>query len=124
MKKKYYTIPLSVILAFSLMACGTQKSSSTASGNAKEEAAVKTMENTVGGEHAITADGENVSYSDITVSDASLTSTKSEGVVVEGKNSVTLHNVELSAGNTEHNSEKPDKQTYKGTERDKDSENS
>ena len=36
---------------------------------------------------------------DITVNDATLTSTASQGVVVEGQNSVTLNNVALTADN-------------------------
>lgn len=42
----------------------------------------------------------------ITVNDALLTSTSSQGVVVEGKNSVTLNDVELVASNTSKNSDK------------------
>ena len=54
--------------------------------------------------------GSPVIYStaDITVSDATLTSTSSQGVVVEGKNSVTLNNVELTADNNSKNSDKSD----------------
>lgn len=43
------------------------------------------------------------STADITVNDADLISTKSEGVVVEGKNSVTLNNVNLTDTNTSLN---------------------
>ena len=48
------------------------------------------------------------STADITVNDAKLTSTASEGVVVEGKNSVTLNNVTLTADNNKRNSDKSD----------------
>ncbi len=43
------------------------------------------------------------STADITVSDATLVSNLSEGVVIEGKNSVTLNNVDLTASNTRCN---------------------
>ncbi|MBQ6333834.1 MAG: hypothetical protein IJI46_02025 [Erysipelotrichaceae bacterium] len=54
--------------------------------------------------------GSPVIYStaDITVSDAYLESTSSQGVVVEGQNSVTLNNVELVADNNSKNSDKSD----------------
>ena len=48
------------------------------------------------------------STADITVSDAYLESTSSQGVVVEGQNSVTLNNVELVANNVSKNSDKSD----------------
>ena len=48
------------------------------------------------------------STADITVNDAYLESTSSQGVVVEGKNSVTLNNVELVANNVSKNSDKSD----------------
>ena len=48
------------------------------------------------------------STADITVNDAALTSTASEGVVIEGKNSVTLNNVIMSADHNRHKSDKPD----------------
>ena len=44
------------------------------------------------------------STADITVNDATLIANTSEWVVVEGKNSVTLNNVNLTANNTKHNS--------------------
>ena len=50
------------------------------------------------------------STADITVNDADLISTKSEGVVVEGKNSVTLNNVNLTDTNTSLNG---NSETYK-----------
>lgn len=43
------------------------------------------------------------STADITVSNASLISTQSEGVCIEGKNSITLNNCSLSANNTKRN---------------------
>jgi hypothetical protein len=46
------------------------------------------------------------STADITVTDAELSTTASQGVVVEGKNSVTLENVALTAANTQKNSGK------------------
>ena len=54
--------------------------------------------------------GSPVIYStaDITVSDAYLESTSSQGVVVEGQNSVILNNVELVANNVSKNSDKSD----------------
>jgi hypothetical protein len=54
--------------------------------------------------------GSPVIYStaDITVSDATLESTASEGIVIEGKNSVTLNNVDLKADNNKKNSDKSD----------------
>ena len=54
--------------------------------------------------------GSPVIYStaDITVSDAYLESTASQGVVVEGKNSVTLNNDTLVADNNTKNSDKSD----------------
>ena len=54
--------------------------------------------------------GSPVIYStaDITVSDAYLESTSSQGVVVEGQNSVTLNNVKLVANNVSKNSDKSD----------------
>lgn len=54
--------------------------------------------------------GSPVIYStaDITVSDAEMTSTASQGVVVEGKNSVTLNEVKLTADNNKKNGDKSD----------------
>ena len=43
------------------------------------------------------------STADITVSNATLVSTKSEGVCIEGKNSITLNNCDLTANNTQRN---------------------
>jgi len=48
------------------------------------------------------------STADITVNNATLTSTASQGVVVEGQNSVTLNNVILNADNNKKNSDKSD----------------
>ncbi|MBR0374225.1 MAG: hypothetical protein IJH91_06840 [Mogibacterium sp.] len=63
-----------------------------------------------GGSYTTEGTGSPVIYStaDITVSDADLTSTASQGVVVEGKNSVTLNNVTLTADNNTKNSDKSD----------------
>ncbi len=63
-----------------------------------------------GGNYITDGTGSPAIYStaDITVNDASLTSTASQGVVVEGKNSVTLNNVVLNADNNQHNSDKSD----------------
>ncbi len=70
--------------------------------------------NVDGGLYVTDGTGSPVIYStaDITMSNASLESTASEGVVVEGKNSVTLNNVDLVASNTVNNSDKSS--TYKG----------
>lgn len=61
-----------------------------------------------GGTYTTDGTGSPVIYStaDVTVSGATLTSTASQGVVVEGKNSVTLHDVSLTASNTTKNSDK------------------
>ena len=58
-----------------------------------------------GGTYTVSGTGSPVIYStaDVTVNDATLLSTASEGVVVEGKNSVTLNNVTLTDTNTTHN---------------------
>lgn len=63
-----------------------------------------------GGNYTTEGLGSPAIYStaDITVNDAALTSTTSQGVVVEGKNSVTLNNVVLNADNNQHNSDKSD----------------
>lgn len=65
-----------------------------------------------GGNYTSHGTGSPVIYStaDISVNDASLTSTASEGVVVEGKNSVTLNNVTMEATNTKLNG---NSETYK-----------
>ena len=64
--------------------------------------------NVDGGTYVTDGMGSPAIYStaDITVSNATLESTQSEGVVVEGKNSVTLNDVDLTANNTTHNSDK------------------
>ena len=69
--------------------------------------------NVNGGYYETSGTGSPVVYStaDITVSDAEMVSTASEGVVVEGKNSVTLNNVTLTADNNKRNSDKSS--TYK-----------
>lgn len=66
--------------------------------------------NVTKGSYVTEGKGSPVIYStaDITVSDAYLESTSSQGVVVEGKNSVTLNNVELVANNVSKNSDKSD----------------
>ena len=66
--------------------------------------------NVTGGTYTTDGKGSPVIYStaDITVSDADMTSTSSQGVVVEGKNSVTLLNSDLTADNNSKNSDKSD----------------
>ena len=66
--------------------------------------------NVTGGTYTTDGVGSPVIYStaDITVSDADMTSTSSQGVVVEGKNSVTLLNSDLTADNNSKNSDKSD----------------
>ncbi|MDO5118044.1 MAG: hypothetical protein Q4D34_06120 [Eggerthellaceae bacterium] len=61
-----------------------------------------------GGGYTTEGKGSPVVYStaDITVSNAEMTSTASQGIVIEGKNSVTLNNVTLTASNTQKNSNK------------------
>jgi len=63
-----------------------------------------------GGLYVTEGTGSPVIYStaDITVNDAELESTASQGVVVEGKNSVTLNDVDLTASNVTKNSDKSD----------------
>lgn len=58
-----------------------------------------------GGSYTSNGQGSPVIYStaDITVSDAVLTSTMSEGAVIEGKNSITLNNCQLTVSNTRRN---------------------
>ncbi|MBQ8892200.1 MAG: hypothetical protein IJ068_05035 [Bacilli bacterium] len=64
------------------------------------------------GSYETNGTGSPVIYStaDIIVNDATLTSNVSEGVVVEGKNSVTLNNVTMEATNTKLNG---NSETYK-----------
>ena len=59
-----------------------------------------------GGSYTSSGQGSPVIYStaDITVSNAVLTSTMSEGAVIEGKNSITLNNCQVSVSNTRRNS--------------------
>ena len=61
-----------------------------------------------GGSYVTEGKGSPVIYStaDITVSDAVMESMSSQGVVVEGRNSVTLNNVSLTADNNSKNSNK------------------
>ncbi len=63
-----------------------------------------------GGTYTTDGTGSPAIYStaDITVNDAALKSTASQGIVVEGKNSVALNNVSLDADNNKHNSDKSD----------------
>ena len=58
-----------------------------------------------GGSYTSNGLGSPAVYStaDITVNDAELTSNLSEGICIEGKNSVTLNNVNLTANNTSMN---------------------
>ena len=64
-----------------------------------------------GGYYEANGKGSPAIYStaDITVNDAELVSTSAQGVVVEGKNSVTLNNVTLTADNNSKNSGKSDR---------------
>lgn len=64
--------------------------------------------NVAGGTYDTAGVGSPAVYStaDITVSDAELSTTASQGVVVEGKNAVTFNNVSLTASNTQKNSGK------------------
>ena len=66
--------------------------------------------NVDGGVYTTSGTGSPAIYStaDITVSNAKLESTASQGVVVEGKNSVALNNVDLVADNNTKNSDKSD----------------
>ncbi len=66
--------------------------------------------NVNGGYFTTAGTGSPVIYStaDIEVSDAYLQSNSSQGVVVEGKNSVTLNDCQLIASNTTKNSDKSD----------------
>ena len=58
-----------------------------------------------GGTYTSNGLGSPVIYStaDVTVSDATLTSNKSEGVFIEGKNSITLNNCRMTVSNTQRN---------------------
>ena len=66
--------------------------------------------NVTGGYYKTAGTGSPVVYStaDITVSDSYMESTASQGVVIEGKNSVTLNNDTLVADNNTKNSDKSD----------------
>ena len=66
--------------------------------------------NVTGGIYTTDGTGSPVIYStaDIIVNDAIMISTASQGVVVEGNNSVTLNNVDLTADNNAKNSDKSD----------------
>ena len=58
-----------------------------------------------GGSYTSNGPGSPVIYStaDITVSDATLVSNMSEGAVIEGKNSITLNNCQMTVSNTRRN---------------------
>lgn len=58
-----------------------------------------------GGSYTSNGPGSPVIYStaDVTVSDAVLISNMSEGTVIEGKNSITLNNCQLTVSNTQRN---------------------
>ena len=58
-----------------------------------------------GGSYTCNGLGSPVIYStaDVTVSDATLTSNKSEGICIEGKNSITLNNCQMTVSNTQRN---------------------
>jgi len=58
-----------------------------------------------GGRYTSNGLGSPVIYStaDVTVSDATLTSNLSEGVCIEGKNSITLKNCQMTVSNTQRN---------------------
>lgn len=58
-----------------------------------------------GGSYTSNGLGSPVIYStaDVTVSDAVLTSNQSEGVCIEGKNSITLNNCKMTVSNTQRN---------------------
>ncbi|ETP72278.1 hypothetical protein UYO_1712 [Lachnospiraceae bacterium JC7] len=64
--------------------------------------------NVSGGYYEANGKGSPAIYStaDITVKDAELVSNSAQGIVVEGKNSVTLENVSLTANNVSKNSDK------------------
>ena len=66
--------------------------------------------NVTGGSYVTDGTGSPVIYStaDIRVSEAIMKSTASQGVVVEGKNSVTLEDVDMVADNNTKNSDKSD----------------
>ena len=62
-----------------------------------------------GGSYTSNGLGSPVIYStaDVTVSDAVLTSNKSEGVCIEGKNSITLNNCQMTVSNTRRLADQP-----------------
>ena len=64
--------------------------------------------NVTDGSYTTDGVGSPVIYStaDITVSDAKMESTASQGIVIEGKNSVTLKNTDLTADNNKKNGDK------------------
>lgn len=68
-------------------------------------------QNVTGGYYEANGKGSPAIYctADVYVTDATLVSNVSEGIVIEGKNSVTLTNVTVTANNTQKNSDKSDK---------------
>lgn len=70
--------------------------------------------NVYGGTYTTNGVGSPTIYStaDITVKNATLISTTSAGVIIEGKNSVTLENVELTDSNTKNNKSKESKNIF------------
>ena len=87
----------------------TVKTSGNSSAAIRSERGGGTV-NVDGGKYTTSGVGSPVIYStaDITVSDSSLKSNKSQGVVVEGKNSVKLVDSDLSVNNTTVNGDQTD----------------
>ena len=88
----------------------TNASSLTISTSGRSSAAIRTDRgggtvNVDGGSYTTTGLGSPAIYStaDITVSNAELVSELSEGVCIEGKNSITLNDCDLTANNTQCN---------------------
>ena len=88
----------------------TNANNLTVSTSGRSSAAIRTDRGggtvtVTGGSYTTSGLGSPAVYStaDITVSDAELTSELSEGVCIEGKNSVTLTNCDLTANNTQCN---------------------
>ena len=88
----------------------TNASSLTVSTSGRSSAAIRTDRgggtvNVDGGSYTTTGLGSPAIYStaDITVSNAELVSELSEGVCIEGKNSITLNDCDLTANNTQCN---------------------
>ena len=88
----------------------TQAENLTITTSGRSSAAIRTDRGggtvtVTGGSYTTSGLGSPAIYStaDITVSDATLVSNLSEGVCIEGKNSVTINNSDLTANNTEMN---------------------